>query len=381
MELLCLDSNYREIDVVNDLISIIWTDRYYAPGDFELVVPLTAANVTKYALNSRLGRSDSKEVMTISKQEIRDDKLILTGKSLLNWLAKRYAGREYDSLQSNDPRYLFNNGLNNDLIGVSGYTQLDIYAVKSAISNLTRNGSLSGSGPTINYNISKEDSLLDQYQRIAKAAAMGIRIYLDSVDDAGVYSLKYDAYFGQDRRITQTTNAPISLSEKSGDIRNVSAVKSNEKTIDLVTVHANKLLGTSPGGTYLGNLETTVSVLQNRTVVSLNDTNPIILGPDAQFKNILRTDLTVDNFTTVSELQDELKKTAFEELDKWETVNLIDFELTTPLPIKYGIDYGLGDLITVNTNFAGSVSSRVTEIIYSKDETGEKEYPTIEIVS
>lgn len=381
MELLCLDSNYREIDVVNDLISIIWTDRYYAPGDFELVVPLTTANVTKYALNSRLGRSDSKEIMTISKQEIKGDKLILTGKSLLNWLAKRYAGREYDNLQSNDPRYLFNNGLNNDLVGGSGYTQLDIYAVKSAISNLTRNGSLSGSGPSINYNVSKEDSLLDQYQRIAKAAAMGIRIYLDSVDDAGVYSLKYDAYFGQDRRITQSTNAAINLSEQNGDIRNVSAVKSNEKTIDLVTVHAIKLLGKTLGGTYLGDLETTVSVAQNRALVSLNDTNPIILGSDAQFKNILRTDLTEENVTTVSELQDELKKTAFEELDNWETVNLVDFELATPLSIKYGIDYGLGDLITINTNFAGSISSRITEIIYSKDETGEKEYPTIEIVS
>ena len=381
MEFFRLDANYRKVEVINDLISIIWTDRYYAPGDFELVVPLTSDNVEKYALDTRIAKNDSKEIMTISKQEIKDNTLILTGKSLLNWLAKRYAGREYDSLQTNDPRYVFNNGLNNDLVGVTGYTQLDIYAVKSGISNLSRNGSLTGSGPNINYNVNKDDSLLDQYQRVAKAASMGIRLFLNSVDDAGNYSLLYDAYFGQDRRITQTTNTPVVLSEKNGDIKNVSAIKSNEKSLDLLTVFAPKLLGTNPGGSLLGYPEVSVSILQDRTILNRVEANPLILSPDTQLKVIRRTDLTDSNFVSVAELQDELKKTAYEEIDKWETVNLVDFESGYPLKVRYGTDNFLGDLISISTLFAGTVSARITEHIYSKSNVGERAYPTVEIVA
>ena len=35
----------RQILEIDDLISIIWTDRYFSPGDFELCVPATQKNI------------------------------------------------------------------------------------------------------------------------------------------------------------------------------------------------------------------------------------------------------------------------------------------------------------------------------------------------
>jgi hypothetical protein len=61
-------------------------------------------------------------------------------------------------------------------------------------------------------------------------------------------------------------------------------------------------------------------------------------------------------------------------------IRAIDGQTSPQNDYKFGVDYGLGDIIELQ-GLTGSLSkARVTEYIRSQDQTGEKEYPTISVI-
>ena len=59
--------DWRFIAVLTDYISMIWTDRYYEAGDFELTLPLTKENLQIYAVDNYIICNQSDKVMIIEE--------------------------------------------------------------------------------------------------------------------------------------------------------------------------------------------------------------------------------------------------------------------------------------------------------------------------
>lgn len=68
------------------------------------------------------------------------------------------------------------------------------------------------------------------------------------------------------------------------------------------------------------------------------------------------------------------------ELAKFNQKNLFDAELTPFTPYKYGVDYGLGDYISVVADYGVSETMVVSEYIRIQDAEGEKSYPTLTLL-
>jgi hypothetical protein len=61
-------------------------------------------------------------------------------------------------------------------------------------------------------------------------------------------------------------------------------------------------------------------------------------------------------------------------------INVVDGEIVPNKQYTYGIDYGLGDLIELQGNTGAIQNAMVMEYIRTQDESGEKAYPTVEVI-
>ena len=89
-----LNKNFEKVRVIDDYISLIWTDRYNEAGDFELYLEATLPNVSAYQIGMYLSNTESEHMMLIETIEIKSDledgsKLIVSGRSLESLLTRR----------------------------------------------------------------------------------------------------------------------------------------------------------------------------------------------------------------------------------------------------------------------------------------------------
>lgn len=94
MNLYVLDRNLAAVAVIDTYTSLIWTDRYYEAGDFELCIPIGKDLLNYIKQDYYIWRQDSEHVMIIEKILIETDaedgnKLTVTGRSLESILDRR----------------------------------------------------------------------------------------------------------------------------------------------------------------------------------------------------------------------------------------------------------------------------------------------------
>jgi len=73
MEIFILDALLRPIDVVDEYISFIWTERYSEKGDFQLVTLSNPANKRRFVADTMISIAESKRIMRVHKVEEKDD--------------------------------------------------------------------------------------------------------------------------------------------------------------------------------------------------------------------------------------------------------------------------------------------------------------------
>lgn len=94
MVLYVLDENLDYVGIVENYISLIWTERWSEAGEFELEVPLTYDTFSLLKKDRYLVAKQFEDTMIIETVEIKDDAtegkyLSLTGRSLLSILDRR----------------------------------------------------------------------------------------------------------------------------------------------------------------------------------------------------------------------------------------------------------------------------------------------------
>jgi hypothetical protein len=116
-------------------------------------------------------------------------------------------------------------------------------------------------------------------------------------------------------------------------------------------------------------------------------TNAYVLGPTSAFKlhkgdtdlsgmdrRVMLVDATTSGITTA----DTIKLEGATSLSKANETAKFDGALNPDLSLyTYGVDYNLGDIVTMAGDYGLNTKSRVTEYIRSEDNRGKKSYPTL----
>jgi hypothetical protein len=341
-ELLVLNPNLETIKNIDTLKSLIWTDRYYGAGDFEIYTPVNLELMSFLQQDYYLWRKGSEHLMMIESMEIEcdieeGDHLIVTGRSLefildrrIVWEQTILTGNFQDAVQKL---------LNENVIAP------DIMDRK--ISNFIFEPSTDPNilSLTVDAQIERGTNLYEAVLVLCFERGVGFKITLS--DDKFIFKL----YKGEDRSYDQFDNPYVVFSSNFENLMNSNYIetKTNLRTVTLIDGEEKS---TVVGGE---------SGLSRREMYT-----------DA--KSIYRT---VDGVTlTDEEYLAQLEQRGSEVLSEHSFSTSFDGELDSATTYKYGEDFFLGDLVQVVNEYGIEAKTRVVEMIYSQDLSGLKEYPT-----
>jgi hypothetical protein len=361
MEVYILDSLFRRQTTVDDYESLIWTERYAAYGDFELVVYSTIANRARFVVGLRVALDIYKSirVMTIETIENSTDTqgittLTIKGRSLEAILDSRLV-RNTMSNTTTEPKWVITDTPVN--IAITMFDHICIAGALNAgdiIPNVDESTFISGSmiqpySSAITYEIEPK-TLYAAMTDLCNSYRLGFSLTrpLDS------NQLLFKIYTGHDRTTRQTDYDAVVFSPEMGNLQNTSELTS-------ISGYKNVAYVISPVGVqtvYADNVSTTISGLDRQVL--------LVSAPD-----ITDTDTTVAATKMIQRGVSELAKNR-------QTYGF-DGQLSEISQYQYGVDYFLGDLVELR-NVDGAVSNMlVTEQIFVSDKQGERSYPTLSV--
>lgn len=330
---------------IEDFVSMIWTDRYYTPGDFELVVPATSRNLTAIKKGYLVGRVTERgldenagiiEYIEKSIDEEGHRRMLIKGRFLGAYFYRRVI--------SNQTLLTTQNTLLNVVKFLCDTNALDPYPVmdERKITGILFDDE-SATGPTINNLQWTGQNLGESISELCEANHVGWKV---TRDGAVFYVSLYE---GLDRSLSQSTNQWAVFSEEDGSLLTLTYSENDENKVNSVRV-AGEGEGAdrriyweeqSPTASGYGRYEAWVDA---RDIQSNNGEIS-----DAAYEAMLRN----------------RAKSAFTDTE-------YVLEATAAFTnLKYKTDVDLGDLCTIKSRSLGiEVDARLVEVIESIDETG-----------
>lgn len=399
MELYTLTRNMRNNVVIDGFNSVIWTERYYGDGDFELVVPYSREMVEATIPGTLIRLEGSPEIMIIETRTFENGLIKIQGIGLLLWFNNRvvrrtgshverywnltkscvgevlwYVIRQYcwDSYPGNYEAYI--PGIEQAMIPGLTLKEFDRY----------------GGGPisiAVPYG-----PLYDAIRGIAVTYEMGMQLLLEWTTahpeiytnfegnmypkpnpPTADYFLAFRCWKGQDRTSNQSVYPVVRFSPETDSLSNIKEVQSASQMKTLVVVYAPS----NPGDLteYIASGSTLIQDTLSPGYSSLGLAHS---GFDCRVLEVLADDITTDQVgKSQAKLLALLNERAKLAIASNTFVQAVDGQIVKDIQFKYGVDYNLGDLVEVEGTSRAVSRARVTEYIRSQDSAGVKEYPTL----
>lgn len=385
MDLYTMNENFIAMDVIDEFISAIWTERYSACGDVQLIVPPTDLLVSQLAEGTFLGLRGSKEVMQLETQSIENGLMKVVGNSLVDFLNERPAwfkntethdatNRIVDLTVVGKPGQVIADAVEDMVINTTAFAFPDNVAnlqwAAEEIEGLVLGAvDTSGSDERITINIG---GLYSAIAQIAEKYGVGISLYLDEAKVDTGFVLKFKTYRGVDR----TSDGPGDLVRLQPALESLSDIK------ELRSIAQYK----------------NVAYVYYEGEISVHYEDPLNI-PEGFARRVLVTDAVGEPIgrkytgsygygggTYTNYVVGPAEKVAFraqnakDALANFNYIRAIDGQTSPDNEYKFGEDYFLGDLIELQGLTGNIAKARVTEYIRSQDQSGEREYPTISVV-
>lgn len=352
MELIILDSSFRGMGSIDVFKSLLWTDRYWFCGDFELVVIPEENLWSKLSVASYFKLKESEHVMIPEFINIHSDiengnELIIKGRSLESILDRRIVW-DMTVLNGNLQTSISNLLENNIINPISTFRSINnfvfIPSTDPNITNLTIDTQFYG------------ENLYKAISDICKSKNIGFKIILTPNGD-----FEFSLYAGVDRSYGQTSVPTVIFSPNFDNLINGDYLKTSQflKTVALVA-----------GEKGVGNTRITTTVYDS-SGPSTSGLNRCELFVDASgvSTNVPGGELTRAEYLLL------LQGKGYEELAKNIFLEGFDGEVDTT-EYNYGDEYFMGDILQIEDEYGHSTESRVTELIHFQDTSAIKIYPS-----
>lgn len=352
MDAVILNAAFESIDVIDSYSSFIWTDRYNGAGDFELYMPafsqaFESLKVGNYVYNRNSDRVMVIEEISIESQTEEGDFLTIKGRSLESYLDRRVIWN-FTTLSGN-----LQNGikklLDENVISPSN-AQRRIPGFVFRASTDPKITSL-----TIDEIQFHGENLYDAITMLCEIHSIGWRL-LPTFDGAFLFEL----YAGKDHSYAQDVNPWVVF---SADYDNLLTSNYYETDKEFKTVAL--ALGEGEGSD-----KKTVEVPSSGGALSG------LARRETAFDVTVSVDSDIDENKRDEEYIKLLKNQCEEYLSECKPSVAFDGEVESRIQFAYGVDYFVGDIVQVVNAYGLEASSRVSEIVFSCDETGETMIPT-----
>jgi len=352
MEVYLLNSDLEIIGVLDTFLSLIWTDRYWECGDFEISKIPDLEVFQLLGQVSYLSLPESEHSMILDTIEIQTDDeegsmLIVSGKSLEYILERRIV-------------------LNPTVLSGDFQTAIELLLDENVINatDTDRNISLIEFQTTSDtYITSLEvdeaywgENLYEVISSLCRARGVGFKI---TITDAGMF--RFELYSGSDRSYNQSTNPWVVFSPSMENLLNSNFLitSSLQKTMTLVL-----------GEKGIGNYRDTAEVeIPGGSPTGINRREMTTDAGDVS-RNTPTGAMTDAEYLTL------LQERGLEELNANTIIQSFDGEADTTSQFIFGEDFFMGDILQIINEYGNEAGSRIIEIIYSQNKAGIKVYPT-----
>ena len=357
MELYILNTELESIFVLDSYKSIIWTDRYYAYGDFEIYTSASASILQQVKKGYYLWNRDSEHVMIVEGVEIQSnpeygDNIVITGRSLESILTRRIVWKTTNingNLQNGIEKLLRDAIINPSDAGRKIENFVFIPSTDPSITSLT-----------LKKQVGMGDNLYETIVDVCKSKNIGFKVIL--FDDR---KFAFSLYAGSDRSYDQLANPFVVFSPKFENIINSNYLDSDKrlKTITLVAGEGEDEARITRSVSIYGGAGTGLNRREMYTDVRyLRKNNGDTVLSDAEYDA-------------------QLEQKGKEDLAKNVTVKTFEGEADTATMFVYGKDFFMGDVVQVANEYGAEARSRVTEFIMSQDINGTKAYPAFTVMT
>ena len=238
-----LDTNFNRTTVLDHYESIIWTDRFFEPGEFEIYLPAGSELFDFLSAGNYLIQKDSEHVMIMEGLKIDTDveggnKVTVTGRSIESILDRRIIAKQTDFDETN-LQTAIEQLLNENVISPTiASRQISNFIFEASddtkITDLTLTAQYTG------------DNLLDVIVDICKTNKIGFKVTLN---DSNQFVFKL--YAGTDRSYEQTEENYVVFSPKFDNFNN-SNYEEDNKPYKNVTLVAGEGEGTERTTLWVG---------------------------------------------------------------------------------------------------------------------------------
>ena len=357
MDLYTLDSQLRRIEVIDEYISLIWTERYNELGDFELEIADNPTIRDTLAKGTRVVILESNRVMEVEDIESSEDEdgnniLTFKGFEISKILDQRAAMPSMASLTTRSKWEV--TGPPADIIrslvrDICLDGDLDAYDVIPYL----QSGSLTPAGniPEPSTSVTMTFDLGTLYEAVRKVCVtynLGFRM----IRNYELSQLYFEVYTGDDRTTSQQIKPAVIFSKNLDSLSNIKEYSSIGDYKNVAYVFAKN------GYTkvYADGVPTTIS------------------GFDRRVLYVNADDITLAAGTA---LDAAMLQRGREELAKCKPIIAFDGEIPQYTQYKYRTDYNLGDLVEIRASSGNINNMRVTENIFISDSEGFRSYPTL----
>lgn len=370
MDLFTLDNTFGRDKVIDEYMSLIWTERFTKNGDMTLVIPSTPERISILAEGTFVGLLDSDVPMRLETMSIENGLITVVGKTLETFFNERVIWISTDPAVNSWDLRDTPGGLLHTIV-----QEMLVHGTMLDDGSLGIGGDLNEIPYLVVGDIAATDDIVsvkipigpvyDAMLPIAETYKLGMKVFLSRSDPFG-YELTFTAYKGLDRTSDQLENNLVQFSSSLDSMTNVKELRSlaSYKTVAYVfppdwSSSPLPVFEYAPGTDMMATGFDRRILVTRATDISEDQVAPAVPGVSLTSLMIQKAKdaLANNNFTKV-----------------------VDGEVVPQSQFKYGTDYKLGDIIELKGLDDVAQHAQITEYIRSKDATGERAYPTVSVI-
>lgn len=357
MQALILDSAYETLAVLDTFDSFVWTERYLGKGEFVIEAPLSTSPMDAIKKDNYLYQRDSDYLMIIDEIETTTDaeegnKVNIKGPSLESILERRIVWQTTnikDKLQNGIEKLL-----NENLINPKDTSRKipNFVFVPSDDPEITK--------IEIEKQVIRGTNLYSVIYDWCEEYKLGFKIFPG--ENSG---FRFQLYRGTDRSWSQDKLPYVIFSKNYGNLLTSNYYDTNKDYKNVILVE------TDP---YDDESDEPLTM----TLYEDSSNQPLGLSRRETYADlyISKRDDNGDTNISEDEYKKLLEKEGQTELSKNKKIEAFEGEIESYDQFVYGVDFFLGDIVQIINEFGMEARSRVTELVFTQDNTGIVILPT-----